>query len=141
MNYYIYDESGEIVKWGIAPLDEITLQANDGQTACEGLAHPATHYVENGVLTAYSELQVAAKNSRPLYPCAWDNKQFCWLDLRDIERKKADELEAFNEQRRSAYPPIEDLADALYWQANGDDSKMTAYLEKCRQVKENIPKF
>ena len=47
----------------------------------------------------------------------------------------------YAQERQLRYPPIQDLADAIYWQANGDDSKMTAYLEKCRQVKENIPKF
>jgi len=43
-------------------------------------------------------------------------------------------------QRAAAYPPLAELADALYWQAQGDDSKMTAYLEACAAVKARFPK-
>lgn len=44
-------------------------------------------------------------------------------------------------KRRSAdYPPMQDLADALVHQANGDDTKLQAYLEACKAVKERYPK-
>lgn len=44
-------------------------------------------------------------------------------------------------QRRAAeYPPIEELADALVHQAAGDETKLTAYLEACKAVKERYPK-
>jgi hypothetical protein len=42
--------------------------------------------------------------------------------------------------RRRAYPPLEELADALYWQHNGDSSKMEAYLTAMAKVKETYPK-
>lgn len=42
--------------------------------------------------------------------------------------------------RRQEYPPLADLADALYWQAQGDDSKMTAYLAAVEAVKQKYPK-
>ena len=42
--------------------------------------------------------------------------------------------------RRRAYPPLEELADALYWQHNGDSSKMEAYLTAMTKVKETYPK-
>ena len=42
--------------------------------------------------------------------------------------------------RRRAYPPLEELADALYWQQNGDSSKMAAYMSVVAKVKETHPK-
>jgi hypothetical protein len=42
--------------------------------------------------------------------------------------------------RQTEYPPIADLADALYWQAQGDETKMTAYLAKVEAVKQKYPK-
>ena len=49
-------------------------------------------------------------------------------------------LENYADQRRKAYPPLSDLADALYWQTQGDNSKMEAYMAKVEEVKNNIPK-
>ena len=42
--------------------------------------------------------------------------------------------------RAKEYPPLTELADALYHQQNGDDTKMTAYLAKCEAVKQKYPK-
>ena len=42
--------------------------------------------------------------------------------------------------RAKAYPSQADLADAIYWQARGDNSKMEAYLAKCDAVKVMYPK-
>jgi len=46
----------------------------------------------------------------------------------------------YQRQRAKEYPPLTDLADALYHQQNGDDTKMTAYLAKCEAVKQKYPK-
>jgi hypothetical protein len=51
----------------------------------------------------------------------------------------ADSL-AYQEQRKQEYPPLADLADALFWQANGDNSKMTSYLAQVAAVKDRYPK-
>lgn len=42
--------------------------------------------------------------------------------------------------RAREYPPITDLADALYWERNGDPSKMEAYLAGVQAVKDKHPK-
>lgn len=42
--------------------------------------------------------------------------------------------------RRKAYPPTAELADAIYWQARGDDTRMAEYLAKCDAVKARIVK-
>jgi hypothetical protein len=42
--------------------------------------------------------------------------------------------------RQPEYPPLTDLADALYHQSKGDETKLTAYLAKCEAVKQKYPK-
>lgn len=42
--------------------------------------------------------------------------------------------------RLKAYPPLGDFADATYWQHQGDESKMAAYLAKIDAVKLAYPK-
>lgn len=51
-----------------------------------------------------------------------------------------DAANAYQRQRRVEYPPLTDLADALYHQANGDNTKMEAYLAACEAVKIKYPK-
>lgn len=43
-------------------------------------------------------------------------------------------------QRRAAYPPLADLADALVAQAAGDDAPLAAYVAACAAVKARYPK-
>jgi hypothetical protein len=47
---------------------------------------------------------------------------------------------AYISKRQSEYPPLTDLADALYHQSKGDETKLTAYLAKCEAVKTKYPK-
>jgi hypothetical protein len=47
---------------------------------------------------------------------------------------------AYIENRQREYPPLTDLADALYHQSKGDETKLTAYLSKCEAVKTKYPK-
>jgi hypothetical protein len=46
----------------------------------------------------------------------------------------------YQRDRARRYPPLSDLADAIYHQQNGDDSKMTAYLAAVEAVKVKYPK-
>jgi hypothetical protein len=61
-------------------------------------------------------------------------------------KQKADELQAawnslqYQRLRKPEYPPLADLADALYWQSEGDSTKMTAYLAAVDAVKLKYPK-
>ena len=48
--------------------------------------------------------------------------------------------EAYKFKRQPEYPPLTDLADALYHQSKGDETKLTAYLAKCEAVKQKYPK-
>ena len=47
---------------------------------------------------------------------------------------------AYIAKRQAEYPSLADFADAYYWAQNGDDTKMTAYIEKCEAVKTKYPK-
>lgn len=47
---------------------------------------------------------------------------------------------AYREQRAPEYPPISELADAIYWNEQGDSSKLDAYVAACEAVKEKYPK-
>jgi hypothetical protein len=47
---------------------------------------------------------------------------------------------AYKQCRREEYPPIEDFVDAYYWLNEGNDSLMTQYLQKVKEVKEKYPK-
>lgn len=42
--------------------------------------------------------------------------------------------------RAPEYPPLSNLADAVYWQAQGDDKPMNAYIAACEAVKKKYPK-
>lgn len=46
----------------------------------------------------------------------------------------------YRRRRKVEYPPIEDLADALYWADNGDRTKLEAYLAKVAAIKAKYPK-
>ena len=59
----------------------------------------------------------------------------------EIARLKSEyDATEYQRKRQPEYPPLTELADALYHQQNGDDTKMTAYLAKCEAVKQKYPK-
>lgn len=77
-----------------------------------------------------------------------DADHLIWLDdLVDAPTKEEilaevarQESEKYKGLRAAEYPPLADLADAVYWQAQGDDTKMTAYLAAVDAVKQQYPK-
>jgi hypothetical protein len=46
----------------------------------------------------------------------------------------------YKRRRREEYPPIEELADAIYWADRGDKTKLDAYLAKVTAIKAKYPK-
>lgn len=80
-------------------------------------------------------------------PCSgftWlEDDEFITKELldREMHRLQADyESRDYQRKRSSAYPPLANLADALYHQSKGDDTKMEAYLAACEAVKQKYPK-
>ena len=67
-----------------------------------------------------------------------------------VEQSKIDEARVvlnaeftatkYQKQRAEEYPPLEDFADAMYWNSKGDSSLLTAYYAACEKVKTDNPK-
>lgn len=62
------------------------------------------------------------------------------IDSRRSELQAISDSLEYQRLRRPEYPPLADLADALYWQAQGDNSKMNAYIDQIAAVKARYPK-
>ncbi|HJV73179.1 MAG TPA: hypothetical protein VJ654_03070 [Noviherbaspirillum sp.] len=62
------------------------------------------------------------------------------VELGHREVVHSEPVPSWQESRRRGYPPLEELADALFWQGQGDNTKMDSYLAKCAAVKQQIPK-
>ena len=46
----------------------------------------------------------------------------------------------YKDDRQPLYPPLADLADAMYWNSKGDSTKLEAYYAACEKVKTDYPK-
>ena len=46
----------------------------------------------------------------------------------------------YKDDRKPLYPPLEEFADAMFWNSKGDSSKLTAYYAACEKVKADNPK-
>jgi hypothetical protein len=99
--------------------------------------------------------QTALLSLKPGAQWSWSGTEYAglnWYDTEqtkptaeeinaEIERLKAVELANYYQQLRvQEYPPLSEFADAMYWQSQGDDTKMTAYLTACADVKTRYPK-
>lgn len=77
---------------------------------------------------------------------------FEWQDRKQLKPTKQEMTSAienakeawktleYQRLRKPEYPPLTDLADALYWQAQGDENKMKKYLAAVDAVKKKYPK-
>jgi hypothetical protein len=99
----------------------------------------------DAILSLYPDANIIIENED------YDNIQ--WLDpipdpipSREQIETRMGELQviadsmAYQGLRKKEYPPLENLADALFWQANGDNTKMTSYLAQVAAVKDKYPK-
>jgi hypothetical protein len=102
-----------------------------------------------------SDITKALASLRPNAEWTLDGNSYegiTWLDiiqtkpteeevLAEDARLYADFLsKEYQRQRRPEYPSMGDYLDAVYWQSQGDDTKMTAYLAAVAAVKEKYPK-
>ena len=46
----------------------------------------------------------------------------------------------YQRDRKPEYPSVADLADALYWSNQGDNTKLDEYYQACAAVKAKYPK-
>ena len=102
-----------------------------------------------------SDLTKALFSLRPGAAWTLDGDKYeglTWLDEQQSKPTKeeltleADRLQAeydakeYQRQRQVAYPPMADYLDAVYWQSQGDETKMSAYLAAVEAVKLAYPK-
>ena len=82
----------------------------------------------------------------------WTSDNFVWF-LKDTPKPTKAELDQalelvhaewndteYQRLRAPEYPLMSDYLDAVYWQSQGDDTKMTAYLAAVAAVKSKYPK-
>lgn len=62
------------------------------------------------------------------------------LEQAYIELLKHTRKNRYKEQRKELYPSWEILADAIYHQQKGDNSKMDQYIKMCDDIKQKYPK-
>lgn len=58
------------------------------------------------------------------------------IDAARVELNKLN----YKADRQFLYPPLQDFADAMYWNSKGDSSLLTAYYAACEKVKTDNPK-
>lgn len=50
INYIVYNSDGDILRTGIAPESQVSLQAGDGEFTMHGVADDSKHKIEGGVI-------------------------------------------------------------------------------------------
>ena len=108
---------------------------------------PNTQWILRGLDIEWTEILDEEDNPTGEYETNLE-----WREL-NIDAPSKEEIEAevirldqqwidteYQRNRKPEYPPLADLADALYWQSQGDESKMTAYLAAVEAVKQKYPK-
>lgn len=94
----------------------------------------------------------AIRSLRPGAECILRGDTLEWLDSVQTEPSEAEiqaelaRLQAdyaakqYQRDRQPEYPSVADLADALYWSNQGDNTKLDAYYAACAAVKAKYPK-
>jgi len=97
-------------------------------------------------------LMTAIQSLRPNAKFIIRGENIEWLDVDQTQPTKEEialkiaqlqeeyALKKYQRQRASEYPPLTDLADAMYWASQGDNSKLDAYYAACEAVKLKYPK-
>ena len=57
-----------------------------------------------------------------------------------VEEAPSEPVYSWRGNRVREYPPLQNLADALYWAQKGNQAPMDAYLAACEEVKRKYPK-
>lgn len=79
-------------------------------------------------------------SDEPMPSLAQVKAEIARIDAEEPTEQEVLAATEYQRLRRPEYPPLTDLADAIYWQQQGDDSKMEAYVAACEAVKAKYPK-
>tara|TARA_Y100000004_G_scaffold98087_1_gene109895 strand:+ start:820 stop:1170 length:351 start_codon:yes stop_codon:yes gene_type:complete len=81
----------------------------------------------------YANLVIYDGSSKP-------TEKECTDGLASLQAEWDLENDSYKSKRRAEYPPLEDFADAMYWNSKGDSTKLEAYYAACEKVKTDNPK-
>lgn len=139
-HYVIHSDDGTILQTGQVPESMFEMQKQPGTTLLEGKAEYGKHYVVDGEIHAFTPEEQASKDNLP-FGWVWKMPERAAYDLRTEDQRNKDIAAAILTNRAANYPPLTDLADAMYWQSQGDNSKMLAYTAAVAAVKAMYPKL
>jgi hypothetical protein len=94
-------------------------------------------------VASFKKIVGADENQSAIFSSAWADFGVTW----DQVSAKLAELEAdytatqYQRDRQPEYPSLADLADALYWSNQGDNTKLDGYYQACAAVKAKYPKL
>lgn len=120
--FYIHDGT-YLIRHGNTTAEQLKYQANGSEILVQGEIP--------GYVKPDSTITAGFK---------WHVRKQQWVDTRTEQETAEANLFAVMSARRSQYPPIEDLADALVHQANGNTLPLQQYIAACIVVKEQNPK-
>lgn len=142
MKYCAFNKDGVITKVGFTTAPELIAQTEEYVLFnIDGDVADHTHYVDMTLMEPFRYTPAEQETKDNLLP-GWRWKmpdrvvEYIW----NAEQAKEGALELMTQQRAAAYPPLQDFADAMYWQSRGDPTKMEAYLAACDAVKQQFPK-
>ncbi len=113
------EQKNQIWHFSIENPDEVNNQAKFASNIKWGQLNPETNSI--------------GWNGDP--QCTWQDVESLYL----LAKKEIEDAQ-YKYMRSPEYPQLTELADAIYWQAKGDNSKMTAYIAKVDAIKAKYPK-
>lgn len=133
--FIIHNAQGKIIRTGSCPVTLFELQAQPGEFCIEGVADNNKQFIsiDEGELKNYPPKPDAH------HEFDYDNGQWQKPDDYSIRVEQEQQKQIITNRSRE-YPPLTDLADAIYWQHKGDNKLMDAYFAKCDVVKHKFPK-
>lgn len=97
--------TGEITQTGSVSEDHYDIQARDGLVLMRGVADITKHYILNGVITAFTDAELAAKASiRPGF--IWKMPERIVVDIRSLADAKTRKLGELSKACDAAIAPI-----------------------------------
>lgn len=103
-------------------------------------------------MISYAEALISLDKTYQFICAGYEYEGIDWLDERPLPTKEILDEEIirlrniaektqYQRRRENFYPSWQILADAIYHQQKGDDSKMQEYIRLCDEIKNKYPKF
>jgi hypothetical protein len=102
------------------------------------------NFISKALITLYDNLWATCSNS--IDDITWKDEHVTTTEEKNNIEAEVARLQAeydskeYQRLRSIEYPPLTDLADAMYWASQGDNTKLDAYYAACEAVKLKYPK-